>query len=137
MNLTGEVITGCCKMRLWSYVQESTNTYTSLFVLQRESRRYFGCPTLNGLELENLGGPGTQSAHWKKRLIEVSIRTCKHLAETHFNSIQSFDEDALLGASVIRKNPFTFYISDFSAQSSHTTPLSVIWKGLKLLLALS
>ena len=41
--------------------------------VQREARRHFGCPTLNGLELENLGGPGTQFAHWKKRIIEVSL----------------------------------------------------------------
>ena len=43
-----------------------------MFDLQREARRHFGCPTLNGMELENLGGPGTQYSHWKKKLVEVS-----------------------------------------------------------------
>ena len=46
---------------------------TPLCVLQREARRHFDCPTLNGLELENLGGSGTQFSHWKQRLVEVSI----------------------------------------------------------------
>ena len=39
---------------------------------QREARRHFGCPTLNGMELENLGGSGTRYSHWKKRLVDVS-----------------------------------------------------------------
>ena len=39
---------------------------------QREARNHFNCPTLNGMELENLGGPGTQYNHWKKKLVEVS-----------------------------------------------------------------
>ena len=39
---------------------------------QREARNHFGCPTLNGMELENQGGPGTTFSHWKKRLVEVS-----------------------------------------------------------------
>ena len=40
--------------------------------MQREARRHFNCPALNGMELENLGGGGTQLAHWKKRMVQVS-----------------------------------------------------------------
>ena len=40
-------------------------------LFQREARNHFNCPTLNGMELENLGGPGTQFGHWKARLVEV------------------------------------------------------------------
>ena len=47
--------------------------------MQREARNHFDCPTLNGLELENLGGDGTQYSHWKKRLVEVSFqKRCLH-----------------------------------------------------------
>ena len=42
-----------------------------LFAFQREARRHFDCPTLNGMELENMGGSGTKNFHWKKRLVEV------------------------------------------------------------------
>ena len=35
----------------------------------RTSRRYFNCSTLEGMELEDGGGEGTQLAHWEKRLL--------------------------------------------------------------------
>ena len=41
-------------------------------IQQREARKYFGCSTLNGLELENLGGQVTRYFHWKKKLVDVS-----------------------------------------------------------------
>ena len=40
--------------------------------MQREARKHFGCSTLNGLELENLGGKATRYFHWKKKLVDVS-----------------------------------------------------------------
>ena len=40
--------------------------------MQREARKHFGCSTLNGLELENLGGQVTRYFHWKKKLVDVS-----------------------------------------------------------------
>ena len=49
--------------------------------MQRESRRHFGCPTLNGLELENLAPKETRYGHWKKKLIEVSNIHCRHAME--------------------------------------------------------
>ena len=30
------------------------------------ARENFGCDTLNGVELENVGGSGTAGSHWKK-----------------------------------------------------------------------
>ena len=40
---------------------------------QAEGRRYFGCDSLEGVELENQGGPGTAGSHWEKRILEVII----------------------------------------------------------------
>nr|XP_043874736.1 leishmanolysin-like peptidase isoform X1 [Solea senegalensis] len=36
-----------------------------------EARRHFNCPILEGMELENQGGTGTELNHWEKRLLEV------------------------------------------------------------------
>lgn len=35
-------------------------------------RNHFGCADLEGVELENQGGPGTMMDHWEKRLLGVS-----------------------------------------------------------------
>uniref|UniRef100_A0A8C6IRZ9 Leishmanolysin-like peptidase n=1 Tax=Melopsittacus undulatus TaxID=13146 RepID=A0A8C6IRZ9_MELUD len=37
-----------------------------------EARKHFNCPILEGMELENQGGMGTELNHWEKRLLEVS-----------------------------------------------------------------
>lgn len=34
----------------------------------REARLYFGCPEMDGIELEDEGGPGTAGTHWEKRV---------------------------------------------------------------------
>jgi leishmanolysin-like peptidase len=36
-----------------------------------EVRAHFGCPTLEGAELEDQGGDGTSLTHWEKRLFQV------------------------------------------------------------------
>lgn len=72
---------------LWKLVLESIPVATALlpgynvlfiktisFDFQREARRHFNCPTLKGMELENLGGRFTRFYHWKKRLLEVSFQ---------------------------------------------------------------
>ncbi|ORC88656.1 surface protease GP63 [Trypanosoma theileri] len=33
------------------------------------ARKHFGCPTLDGVEVEDAGGPGTAGSHWKKRIL--------------------------------------------------------------------
>lgn len=47
--------------------------------VQEEARRHFNCPILEGMELENQGGTGTELNHWEKRLLEVW--TCPSLSE--------------------------------------------------------
>ncbi|CAJ0924272.1 unnamed protein product [Ranitomeya imitator] len=38
-----------------------------------EVRRHFECPILEGMELENQGGIGTELNHWEKRLLEENV----------------------------------------------------------------
>lgn len=38
--------------------------------VKEEARKHFNCSTLEGAELENQGGKGTELAHWEKRLFE-------------------------------------------------------------------
>ncbi|KAH9599708.1 Peptidase M8 [Trypanosoma melophagium] len=33
------------------------------------ARKHFGCPTLDGVEIEDTGGIGTAGSHWKKRIL--------------------------------------------------------------------
>ena len=68
------MINGCCNgTRYCVLACLAIYHITTLFDLQREARRHFDCPTLNGMELENLGPPGTAFTHWKKKLVEVSF----------------------------------------------------------------
>ena len=43
----------------------------------REVRSHFGCPTLEGAELEDQGGDGTALTHWEKRIFQVC--ECEYL----------------------------------------------------------
>ncbi|XP_062567285.1 leishmanolysin-like peptidase isoform X1 [Saccostrea cucullata] len=43
--------------------------------VQREARRHFNCPTLEGAEVENQGIYGTSITHWEKRLFENEVMT--------------------------------------------------------------
>ncbi|VDL83343.1 unnamed protein product [Nippostrongylus brasiliensis] len=38
--------------------------------VRAEVRKYFNCPDLEGAELEDQLGPGTQGVHWEKRVLE-------------------------------------------------------------------
>ncbi|VDP81368.1 unnamed protein product [Echinostoma caproni] len=44
-----------------------------IFLLQAAARAHFNCSTLEGMELENQGGSGTSSAHFEKRIVQVSL----------------------------------------------------------------
>ncbi|GMT17248.1 hypothetical protein PFISCL1PPCAC_8545, partial [Pristionchus fissidentatus] len=46
--------------------------------VRNEARRHFGCPTLEGAELENQGGDGTAITHWEKRIFENEAMTGTH-----------------------------------------------------------
>lgn len=39
-----------------------------------KAREHFQCPTLNGAELEDEGGPGTAGSHWESRTFQVKQR---------------------------------------------------------------
>ena len=41
-------------------------------IVQAEARRHFGCPSLEGVELETQGGSGSALQHWEKRVLGVS-----------------------------------------------------------------
>uniref|UniRef100_A0A8C7MCF2 Leishmanolysin-like peptidase n=1 Tax=Oncorhynchus kisutch TaxID=8019 RepID=A0A8C7MCF2_ONCKI len=52
-----------------------------------EARRHFGCPILEGMELENQGGMGTELNHWEKRLLENEAMTGSHTQNRVFSRI--------------------------------------------------
>uniref|UniRef100_A0A8C9VJR7 Leishmanolysin-like peptidase n=1 Tax=Scleropages formosus TaxID=113540 RepID=A0A8C9VJR7_SCLFO len=77
--------------RLWNI---SGNTMVShevhLLVTPRvveEARKHFDCPILEGMELENQGGLGTELNHWEKRLLENEAMTGSHTQNRMFSRI--------------------------------------------------
>lgn len=64
-----------CYWRAWSLVViVDAKKWPSMCVwFQEEARRHFNCPILEGMELENQGGTGTELNHWEKRLLEVNM----------------------------------------------------------------
>ncbi|XP_077392412.1 leishmanolysin-like peptidase isoform X3 [Festucalex cinctus] len=50
-----------------------------------EVRRHFQCPILEGMELENQGGMGTELNHWEKRLLENEAMTGSHTQSRVFS----------------------------------------------------
>uniref|UniRef100_A0A671T9R3 Leishmanolysin-like peptidase n=1 Tax=Sinocyclocheilus anshuiensis TaxID=1608454 RepID=A0A671T9R3_9TELE len=50
-----------------------------------ETRRHFNCPILEGMELENQGGAGTEFNHWEKRLLENESITGSHTQNRVFS----------------------------------------------------
>ncbi|XP_035379419.1 leishmanolysin-like peptidase [Electrophorus electricus] len=52
-----------------------------------EARRHFKCPILEGMELENQGGIGTELNHWEKRLLENEAMTGSHTQNRVFSRI--------------------------------------------------
>ncbi|RXM32877.1 Leishmanolysin-like peptidase [Acipenser ruthenus] len=52
-----------------------------------EARKHFDCPVLEGMELENQGGLGTELNHWEKRLLENEAMTGSHTQNRVFSRI--------------------------------------------------
>nr|XP_033801008.1 leishmanolysin-like peptidase isoform X2 [Geotrypetes seraphini] len=52
-----------------------------------EARKHFNCPVLEGMELENQGGLGTELNHWEKRLLENEAMTGSHTQNRVFSRI--------------------------------------------------
>ncbi|XP_061923704.1 leishmanolysin-like peptidase isoform X1 [Entelurus aequoreus] len=50
-----------------------------------EARKHFDCPILEGMELENQGGVGTELNHWEKRLLENEAMTGSHTQNRVFS----------------------------------------------------
>ncbi|XP_077584144.1 leishmanolysin-like peptidase isoform X2 [Stigmatopora nigra] len=50
-----------------------------------EAREHFKCPILEGMELENQGGRGTELNHWEKRLLENEAMTGSHTQNRVFS----------------------------------------------------
>ncbi|XP_057594752.1 leishmanolysin-like peptidase isoform X2 [Hippopotamus amphibius kiboko] len=68
--------------RLWDVRDNKRVSHTVyLLVTPRvvdEARKHFQCPILEGMELENQGGMGTELNHWEKRLLENEAMTGSH-----------------------------------------------------------
>ncbi|XP_074186614.1 leishmanolysin-like peptidase isoform X2 [Rhinolophus sinicus] len=68
--------------RLWDVRDNKIVPHTVyLLVTPRvvdEARKHFNCPVLEGMELENQGGMGTELNHWEKRLLENEAMTGSH-----------------------------------------------------------
>ncbi|EAR96681.1 leishmanolysin family protein (macronuclear) [Tetrahymena thermophila SB210] len=45
------------------------------------AKKYYGCPTLQGMQLENQGGPGSQNSHWERTIIRSELMTPSALVE--------------------------------------------------------
>lgn len=68
--------------RLWTVRDNKVVRHTVyLLVTPRvveEARKHFNCTVLEGMELENQGGMGTELNHWEKRLLENEAMTGSH-----------------------------------------------------------
>ena len=49
----------------------SVTRYVCMAIIQEEARIHYGCPSLDGVELENQGGRRTMLSHWEKRIFGV------------------------------------------------------------------
>ncbi|XP_053420475.1 leishmanolysin-like peptidase isoform X1 [Nycticebus coucang] len=68
--------------RLWD-VRDNKIVHHTVYLLVtprvvEEARKHFNCPLLEGMELENQGGMGTELNHWEKRLLENEAMTGSH-----------------------------------------------------------
>lgn len=55
--------------------------------VKREVRKHFNCPSLEGAEIENQGGVGTEYTHWEKRLFENEAMTGTYTQNPVFSRI--------------------------------------------------
>ncbi|XP_003214925.1 leishmanolysin-like peptidase [Anolis carolinensis] len=78
-------------VRLWD-VRGNNLLRHNIFLLitpkvVEEARKHFDCPILEGMELENQGGMGTELNHWEKRLLENEAMTGSHTQNRVFSRI--------------------------------------------------
>ena len=55
--------------------------------VKKEVRKHFKCPSLEGAEIENQGGLGTEYTHWEKRLFENEAMTGTYTQNPVFSRI--------------------------------------------------
>lgn len=55
--------------------------------VKKISREYFGCDTLEGMLLENEGGPGTKDSHWERTLMRNEVMTASGIQSDAVTSI--------------------------------------------------
>ncbi|CAK6977016.1 leishmanolysin-like peptidase [Scomber scombrus] len=80
-----------CVSRLWDIrggvmVRHQVHVLVTPRVVE-EARRHFNCPILEGMELENQGGTGTELNHWEKRLLENEAMTGSHTQNRVFSRL--------------------------------------------------
>ncbi|XP_026563872.1 leishmanolysin-like peptidase isoform X1 [Pseudonaja textilis] len=78
-------------VRLWD-VRDNNILPHNVFLLVtpkvvEEARKHFDCPNLEGMELENQGGIGTELNHWEKRLLENEAMTGSQTQNRVFSRI--------------------------------------------------
>ncbi|XP_069472734.1 leishmanolysin-like peptidase isoform X2 [Ambystoma mexicanum] len=76
----------------WWDVRDTKRLRHEVFLLVtprvvEEARKHFDCPILEGMELENQGGMGTELNHWEKRLLENEAMTGSHTQNRLFSRI--------------------------------------------------
>ncbi|KAL4453890.1 hypothetical protein ABPG74_003773 [Tetrahymena malaccensis] len=49
--------------------------------VQATARKYYGCQTIQGMQLENQGGSGSINSHWERTVIRSEIMTASALTE--------------------------------------------------------
>ncbi|KAJ6665457.1 hypothetical protein lerEdw1_003298 [Lerista edwardsae] len=78
-------------VRLWDVRDDKTLRHNVFLLVTpkvvEEARKHFDCPILEGMELENQGGMGTELNHWEKRLLENEAMTGSHTQNRVFSRI--------------------------------------------------
>ncbi|KAF5404260.1 hypothetical protein PHET_02386 [Paragonimus heterotremus] len=102
----------------------------------KAARKHFSCPTLEGVDLENQGGAGTDSAHFEKRVVQdeimagsigkhgfVSILTLSYFLDTGWYNVNlskaepwKWGED--LGCDFILKSCYQYMMEHKAANRS-------------------
>jgi hypothetical protein len=49
------------------------------------ARKYFNCPTINGVEIENEGGSGSAGAHWERAILHNEQMTASSIPDASFS----------------------------------------------------
>ncbi|XP_062908501.1 leishmanolysin-like peptidase isoform X2 [Mobula hypostoma] len=77
--------------RLWNVRGNTQLNHEVLLLVTprvvKEAQQHFNCSVLEGMELENQGGVGTELNHWEKRLLENEAMTGSHTQNRVFSRL--------------------------------------------------